>query len=159
MPLGWLGSGAVAAAGGSGRPPNPDGRMPLIEHIRELRSRVLKILLALTVGSIIGWIFFGPVWKFIERPYCKIRIHGRPAGALYGSKGCTLFVTGIFDSFFLHLKIAIVVGILISSPVWLYQLWAFVAQVFTGANGGGPICSWAPRCRCSRLARASPTWR
>ncbi len=127
MPLGWPGSGAAAAAGGSGRPPNPDGRMSLIEHIRELRSRVLKILLALTVGSIIGWIFFGPVWKFIERPYCKIEIHGRPAGALYGSKECTLFVTGIFDSFFLHLKIAIVVGILISSPVWLYQLWAFVA--------------------------------
>ncbi len=51
----------------------------------------------------------------------------RPAGALYGSKQCTLFVTGIFDSFFLHLKIAIVVGIVLSSPIWLYQLWAFVA--------------------------------
>ncbi|HUK71715.1 MAG TPA: twin-arginine translocase subunit TatC [Streptosporangiaceae bacterium] len=126
MPLRWPGSGDAAAVPPS-RQANPDGRMPLVEHIRELRSRLLKVLLALTVGSIVGWIFFGPVWKFIERPYCKIEIHGRPAGALYGSKTCALFVTGIFDSFFLHLKIAVVVGILISSPVWLYQLWAFVA--------------------------------
>jgi len=101
--------------------------MPLIEHIRELRSRMVKILLALTVGSIFGWIFFGPVWKFIERPYCKIQINHRPAGAVLGSGQCTLFVTGIFDSFFLHLKIAILVGIIVSSPVWLYQVWAFVA--------------------------------
>ncbi|HKB30850.1 MAG TPA: twin-arginine translocase subunit TatC [Streptosporangiaceae bacterium] len=125
MPLSWPGSGT--AAGATGRRANPDGRMPLIEHIRELRSRMVKILLALTVGSIFGWIFFGPVWKFIERPYCKIQINHRPTGAVLGSGQCTLFVTGIFDSFFLHLKIAILVGIIVSSPVWLYQVWAFVA--------------------------------
>jgi sec-independent protein translocase protein TatC len=127
VPLSWPGFSTAASAPASGRQANPDGRMPLIEHIRELRSRIFKILLALAVGSIIGWIFFGPVWKFIEHPYCRIQIHGKPAGALYGTKDCTLFVTGIFDSFFIRLKIAIVVGILLSSPVWLYQLWAFVA--------------------------------
>jgi sec-independent protein translocase protein TatC len=126
VPLRWPGSGDAAAVPPS-RQANPDGRMPLVEHIRELRSRLLKVLVVLTAGSIVGWIFFAPVWHFLERPYCKIQIHGRPAGALYGSKQCTLFVTGIFDAFFLHLKIAIVVGVLISSPVWLYQLWAFVA--------------------------------
>ena len=101
--------------------------MPLMEHIRELRSRVLKALLALGLGTVVGWFFFNPVWRFLERPYCKIQIHDRPPGAVLGSGHCTLFVTGIFDAFFLHLKVAVVVGILISSPVWLYQLWAFIA--------------------------------
>ncbi len=101
--------------------------MPLIEHIRELRSRLLKALAGLAGGAIIGWIFFSPVWHVLEKPYCKIQIHGRPPGAALGSNECTLYVTGIFDSFFIHLKIALVVGILISSPIWLYQLWAFIA--------------------------------
>jgi sec-independent protein translocase protein TatC len=101
--------------------------MPLMEHIRELRSRLLKALAGLTAGAILGWIFFGPIWNFLEKPYCKIQIHDRPPGAVLGSGHCTLFVTGIFDSFFLHLKIAVVAGIIISSPVWLYQLWAFIA--------------------------------
>jgi sec-independent protein translocase protein TatC len=105
---------------------NPEGRMPLMEHIRELRSRLLKALLALGLGTVVGWFLFNPVWRFLERPYCKIQIHDRPPGAVLGYGHCTLFVTGIFDAFFLHLKVAVVVGILISSPVWLYQLWAFV---------------------------------
>ncbi len=103
---------------------NPDGRMPLIEHIRELRSRILKALLGLGGGMIVGWFFFSPIWRFIEQPYCKIPIHNRV--------GCTgiehsLIVNGVFDPFLIRLKIACVVALLLSSPVWLYQLWAFIA--------------------------------
>ena len=102
---------------------NPDGRMPLLEHIRELRNRVLKTLLAMTVGAIIGWFIYRPVWHFIEAPYCRLHIYN----PVTHSKSCTLFVNGLFDSLFLRLKIAIATGIIISSPVWLYQLWAFLA--------------------------------
>jgi sec-independent protein translocase protein TatC len=102
--------------------------MPLMEHIRELRNRIVKISLALVVGMIIGWFVYPHVWHFIEAPYCKAhfdtRLPNQPA-SLKGS--CTLYVTGIFDAFFLRLKLAFVVGILISSPVWLYQFWAFIA--------------------------------
>jgi len=99
--------------------------MPLMEHIRELRSRLIKAMLGLAAGMTVGWIFFTPVWTFLERPYCSIRIDGK--AQCTGDFGHSLVVVGVFDSFFLHLKIAFLVGLIISSPVWLYQLWAFIA--------------------------------
>ncbi|MGN6793151.1 MAG: twin-arginine translocase subunit TatC [Streptosporangiaceae bacterium] len=111
---------------------NPEARMPLIEHLRELRNRVFKAVLVVTVGSIAGWFIEEPVFKFITGPYCKLpaRIRngvqpGLPTNAQ--SHDCHLIVTGLFDYFFLHLKLAIVIGIIISAPFWMYQLWAFVA--------------------------------
>jgi sec-independent protein translocase protein TatC len=124
VPLRWPGFSTAASAGAAGRRANPDGRMPLIEHIRELRARLLKALLALGLGTAVGWFFFQPVWRFIERPYCKISIQNTVG---CGKNGHSLVVTGVFDPFFVTLKVSLVVGILISSPVWLYQLWAFVA--------------------------------
>jgi len=102
---------------------NPEARMSLMEHIRELRNRLLKALLGLALGMVVGLIFFEPVWTFIERPYCKIPHQQR----LLGTDGCTLVMNGLFDGFFLHLKIMFVVGLIVSSPIWLYQLWAFIA--------------------------------
>jgi sec-independent protein translocase protein TatC len=99
-----------------------EARMPLMEHIRELRNRIVKAALALAVGMVIGWFLYPHVWSFIEAPYCKI-----PQPRLFGTKGCHLFVNGLFDAFFIRLKLALVIGILISSPVWLYQFWAFIA--------------------------------
>ena len=124
------GPGAPSGARGSRLPgqarrDNPEARMSLIEHIRELRSRLLKALLGLAVGMAIGWIFFNPVWKFLERPYCNIKVDGKTQCT--GQFGHTLVVNGVFDAFFLHLKIAFLVGLIVSSPVWLYQLWAFIA--------------------------------
>jgi sec-independent protein translocase protein TatC len=104
---------------------NPDGSMPLLEHIRELRTRMLKALLVVAIGAVVGWFLYPLVWHFIEGPYCKLKLS--PAIQLPGSKGCTLYVTGVFDAFFIRLKLAIVTGAIISSPIWLYQLWAFLA--------------------------------
>ena len=105
----------------SQRQQNPDGRMPLMDHIRELRNRVVKMALALIAGMIIGWAFFAPIWNFITRPYC------RAIGGCRQTLGHTLAVTGPLDGFYLHIKVAFVVGIVVTSPVWLYQIWAFVA--------------------------------
>jgi sec-independent protein translocase protein TatC len=104
---------------------NPDGSMPLLEHIRELRGRMLKALLVIAIGAVIGWFLFPPVFHFIENPYCKLAQSTRIQ--IPGTKGCTLYVTGIFDAFFIRLKLAIATGVIISSPFWLYQLWAFLA--------------------------------
>ncbi len=105
---------------------NPDARMPLLDHLRELRNRVVKAALALTAGSVIGWFVYPPVWNFIKAPYCKIpQPHGY--GAIVLHQGCQLFVTGLWDPLFLRLQISIATGILLSSPIWLYQLWAFIA--------------------------------
>lgn len=95
--------------------------MPLIEHIRELRSRVIKAALGLVAGAVVGWIFFSDVWDVLKNPYERL-----PPKHCLGGK-CTLVVHGIFDGFFIHLKVALIVGAVISSPIWLYQLWAFVA--------------------------------
>jgi sec-independent protein translocase protein TatC len=102
-------------------PLNPDGRMPLVEHIRELRGRVIKAALGLLAGAVVGWIFFGPVWSVLKQPYERLP----PEHCLAGK--CTLVVHGIFDGFFIHLKVSLIVGAVLSSPIWLYQIWAFVA--------------------------------
>jgi sec-independent protein translocase protein TatC len=111
---------------------NPDARMPLLEHIRELRNRVIKAAIAVTVGSIAGWFVYPWVWNFVKAPYCKAQITSPVASAIYRSAGtlgshCTLYVTGVFDAFFLRMEIAIATGAIISLPIWLYQLWAFMA--------------------------------
>ena len=61
----------------SQRQQNPEGRMPFMDHIRELRNRVVKIALALIAGMIIGFIFFNPVWHVIEHPLCSAVIRGQ----------------------------------------------------------------------------------
>nr|BFE36683.1 twin-arginine translocase subunit TatC [Actinomadura rugatobispora] len=101
---------------------DPEGRMPLMDHLRELRNRLIKAMLALLVGTVIGWIFFNPVWDFLKEPYCAL-----PASKDLNGQTCSLVVNGIFSSFFLRLKIAFILGLVVSSPVWLFQLWAFVA--------------------------------
>lgn len=104
------------------RQQNPEGRMPLMDHLRELRNRIVKAVLALAAGMVIGLVFFHPVWSFITRPYCRA-IDGCNTGSL----GHTLAVTSPLDGFYLHIKVAFVVGVILTSPVWLYQIWAFVA--------------------------------
>jgi sec-independent protein translocase protein TatC len=101
--------------------------MPLMEHIRELRNRVFKMVLFITAGAIAGWYLYPHIWQFIEAPYCRLNLttHVQVTGG--NAKGCQLFVTGIFDAFFLRLKIAIIAGVILSSPLWLYQFWAFLA--------------------------------
>ena len=106
---------------------NPEGSMPLMEHIRELRNRVFKMVLFITAGAIAGWYLYPHIWQFIEAPYCRLNLttHVQVTGG--NAKGCQLFVTGIFDAFFLRLKIAVISGVILSSPLWLYQFWAFLA--------------------------------
>ena len=105
-----------------------DARMPLIEHIRELRNRVITIALAVIIGMAVGWFVYPHVWHFIQAPYCRAHFAAHLPGTPGGTKGgCELYVTGIFDAFFLRLKLAFIVGVILSSPVWLYQFWAFIA--------------------------------
>jgi sec-independent protein translocase protein TatC len=109
----------------SQRQQNPEGRMPLMDHIRELRNRVVKMALALAAGMIVGFVFFNPVWHFIERPLCSAVIRGHTGCDTAGIN--QLILNGPLDSFYLRIKVALIVGVILSSPVWLYQVWAFIA--------------------------------
>jgi sec-independent protein translocase protein TatC len=106
---------------------NPDGQMPLMDHLRELRSRVIKALLAIVLGMAVGlipWVF-DRVWRFMEHPFCAATIDGHTG--CHQVLGDQLVVTGIFDPFTLRIEVAFFFGLIVTSPVWLYQLWAFIA--------------------------------
>ena len=92
-----------------------------MEHIRELRNRILKAMLGIFAGAIVGWVFYDPIWKILQHPYCKIPQSNRLTGK------CALTTTGILDPFVLRIKICVIIGLVLASPIWLYQLWAFVA--------------------------------
>jgi sec-independent protein translocase protein TatC len=109
------------------RPRDPEGRMPLMDHLRELRGRIVKALLGVALGVVVGFVVFEPVWDFLQRPYCAL-----PQSQQMDSEGCSLVFTGVFDAFFLQLKVAIMIGIVAACPVWLYQLWAFVTPALRG---------------------------
>jgi sec-independent protein translocase protein TatC len=104
------------------RQQNPDGRMPLFDHLRELRNRVVKIAVAVLVGAGVSWAFYQPIWNFIQRPYCQAVGYCK-----LNAIGHSLILNGVMDGFYLHIKVAVIAGTVITSPVWLYQLWAFVA--------------------------------
>jgi len=104
---------------------NPEGRMPLFDHLRELRNRVVKMALGLIAGMTVGFVFFTPVWHFIERPLCRATIRGVSGCKTLGTN--QLVLNGPLDPFYLRVKVALIVGIILSSPVWLYQVWSFIA--------------------------------
>ncbi len=110
---------------------NPDGRMPLMDHLRELRSRVVRALLAIVAGTAVGLIpgVYERLWRFIEHPFAKA---STALCRSHGLRGCTginnsLIVTGIFDPLSIRIQVAFFFGLIVTSPVWLYQLWAFIA--------------------------------
>jgi sec-independent protein translocase protein TatC len=108
------------------RDSNPDGRMPLMDHIRELRNRLVKICLALIIGVGVGLIpaIWYPVWNLVERPFCRATINGMTGCHHIGDQ---LTLQGVLDPFMLRVEIAFFFGLIVTSPIWLYQLWAFVA--------------------------------
>jgi sec-independent protein translocase protein TatC len=103
---------------------DPEGRMPLIDHLRELRNRLLKAALALVLVMVLGFVFFDQIWNFVSHPFCSAVINGKTGCRRTGDQ---LVVNGVFDPFMLRVKIAFFVGLIVSSPVWLYQFWAFIA--------------------------------
>jgi sec-independent protein translocase protein TatC len=108
------------------RDSNPEGRMPLMDHIRELRNRLVKICLALLIGTSIGLIpvVFNRVWNIVQHPFCSATINGHSGCRVLGDQ---LILQGVFDPFMLRVEIAFFFGLVVTSPIWLYQLWAFVA--------------------------------
>jgi sec-independent protein translocase protein TatC len=121
---------AAPARGRGSRVPHPgrsdpEARMPLVEHIRELRNRLIKAVLGIIAGMVVGWFLYARAFNFITDPFCKIAINGTVGCS--GADGHPLVVTGVFDPFFVKLKVAFVVGVIVSSPIWFYQLWAFIA--------------------------------
>ena len=102
-----------------------DGSMTLIDHIRELRNRMFWASIGLVGGLIVGFILSDWVFHLLEKPYCNLPSSwSRRAD---GTQYCDFLVLGVGDGLIIRLKIALWVGIIVGAPVWLYQLWAFIA--------------------------------
>ncbi|WP_435123557.1 twin-arginine translocase subunit TatC [Micromonospora tulbaghiae] len=99
-----------------------DGSMTLIEHIRELRNRLFRASLAILVGFGFGIWLAEPVRVLLSKPYCDL-----PQSFDAASGKCKFVQLGVADVFLLNLKIGLWVGLIIAAPIWLYQLWAFIA--------------------------------
>lgn len=97
-------------------------KMPLLDHMREFRDRLIKSSIAVVVGASIGWIFYQKIIRLLTLPFCDL---GSSAIVVEGKCG-ELYVNGILGPFNLQVKIALLSGIIIAAPVWIYQLWAFV---------------------------------
>lgn len=98
--------------------------MPLKEHLLELRRRLMVAAAAVLVGTIIGWIYFDPVYKHLSAPFDEYK-RQNPDSLVSLNFGNA---TAAFSQTFM---IAFFTGVIVSSPVWLYQLWAFVLPGLT----------------------------
>lgn len=114
-------------AGKAGRSADDAARMPLMEHIRELRARLIKAALAMLVAAIVGFIYYRNVVHVLETPICNIKgIHGVGQPTKDCQNG-VLVLQGPSAGITLAFKIAMFSGIVLAAPVWMYQLWAFLA--------------------------------
>lgn len=98
-------------------------RMPLIEHLRELRKRVLRSAIAVLLVFVGGWYLYNPIITTLAKPVCDLK-----AAQQSGSASCgALYISGVLGPLDLQIKVALLTGVIVSAPFWLYQLWAFIA--------------------------------
>jgi sec-independent protein translocase protein TatC len=95
--------------------PKPDS-MTLVEHLNELRSRVLACAVAFVVTATVAFVFYPHILSFLQHPYCEIR----------PPHGCKFYITGPLDGLALRVKIAAYGGLFLASPVLLFEFWRFI---------------------------------
>ena len=95
--------------------------MPLTDHLRELRSRLVKSGIAIAIGMVLGWIYYPQLFAWLSAPFMGAVDQAREEG-----RSVTLALTGVADPFVLQMQVAAVAGLVLSAPVWLYQLWRFI---------------------------------
>jgi sec-independent protein translocase protein TatC len=94
--------------------PRDEARMTLIEHLDELRSRIIKVGVAFVLAATVAWFFREQIFFILMEP-AGDRLHGK------------LYVTSVAEQFINDLKLALYVAFVVTIPIFLYQAWAFVA--------------------------------
>lgn len=94
------------------------GKAPLLAHLNELRKRIFKSALGILALAIFGWIGYSQIIQKLAEPICGRGVTLKTCDALY--------VSGILGPLNLQIKVALIVGVILAAPIWLYQIWAFV---------------------------------
>jgi len=102
---------------------SPDGRMSLGDHLRELRRRFVIAAGAILVGSVLGWVEYDWLFAEIMAPLRKL---AEERGGLVN-----INFGGITQPFTVQLQVAMFVGVIVASPVWLFQVWGFIVPGLT----------------------------
>ncbi|GHF49352.1 twin-arginine translocase subunit TatC [Streptomyces morookaense] len=110
---------------------DPEGRMPLVEHLRELRNRLAKSVVAIVVVAVVAAFYYKDIIEVFKHPIqqaigCQVSFS--ELSQKDATKTCgNITMSGLVGPFTLMVKVSLVSGLVLSSPVWLYQLWAFLA--------------------------------
>ncbi|MBU6314254.1 MAG: twin-arginine translocase subunit TatC [Actinomycetales bacterium] len=97
--------------------------MPLLDHLRELRKRVVRASVAIVLASGVGWYFYNPIITKLALPVCDLKAAQKSGATHCGS----LYINGVLGPLNLQIKVALLAGVIMAAPVWLFQLWAFIA--------------------------------
>ena len=114
-------SGVLGLYSGKPRHPvGPDGRMALADHLRELRARVLKVVTIVFLGMIVALFFFKPIFALVLAPY-ETAVESLPDDIQ-----SVATIAGVGGPLMLYLKLCGTTSLILTSPLWLYQIWAFI---------------------------------
>jgi sec-independent protein translocase protein TatC len=103
---------------------DPEGRMSLGAHLRELRNRLTVAFAAVAITGSLGWIYYKPLLDHLTAPIKHVaKSHGLSVVNYAGS--------GVTGPFSVKVKVALFVGLLVASPVWIYEIWAFIVPGLT----------------------------
>jgi len=105
------------------------GTMTLVEHLEELRQRIIISMFAVAGGAVVGWLLYGPVLKLILNPYCDYWETTDPK--LRINQSCSLFFNEPLGAMIVKLKVVLFLGIVVALPVLLYQFWSFIVPGLT----------------------------
>ncbi len=92
---------------------------PLIEHLAELRSRLIKSVIAFLIGMVIAFSFWNPIFNFLTQPICDALVAR--------GQECNLILIKLQEGFFVAIRISLLGGFVLAFPYIAYQLWRFVA--------------------------------
>lgn len=100
--------------------------MSVLDHLRELRRRLLIVMIIVAVGGVVGWLVYNHLLEILKHPYCNVDYRHRLGALDQSASQCNLQFRGPLDGFTVRLKVSVVAGAILTAPLWLYQLWAFV---------------------------------